>query len=202
MITIIGFIGVLKSPRLTLIVFVGICLVPIVAPGNFERFLGDPFLVRAFCVGVLLLIWRDRIPWRGSIAAGLAVAWTALALIDEDAGQWLGVLAIAYCTIYIAYNSPLALRKLTSRGDVSYGLYLYAFPVQQVITNYWHDVSPFVVMAVSFPVTYALAFASWKVIEHPALMMKSRLPRPERPPAPVPDPVLVAEPAIAYEKAP
>jgi peptidoglycan/LPS O-acetylase OafA/YrhL len=201
MITIIGFIGILKSQRLTLLVFLGVCLLPVVAPGYSQRFLGDPFLVRAFCIGVLLLIWRDEIPWKGSIAAGLAAAWAALTLVNEDAGQWLGVVAVAYVTIYVAYNSPLALRKLTSKGDVSYGLYLYAFPVQQVILELWPSASPVAVIALSFPVTYVLAFASWKIIEHPALQLKSRLQRPGSEPTPLPAPALVEHPGVVYEKA-
>jgi peptidoglycan/LPS O-acetylase OafA/YrhL len=64
---------------------------------------------------------------------------------------------------------------------VSYGVYVYAFPVQQSLWAIWHPgLGPGVMFAVAAPVTYLLALLSWRVIERPALRLKRRDPRPRR----------------------
>ena len=84
---------------------------------------------------------------------------------------------------------------LTRPGDVSYGLYLFAFPVQQLALELWPSGTPpvGVLFAVTLPVTYALALLSWRTVEAPALRLKDRLgvgrPRPASVAAP---PVAVA----------
>ena len=63
-------------------------------------------------------------------------------------------------------------------GDVSYGLYVLAFPVQQAIVAAWGggDVpSAGVLTLIALPITYVLAFASWRLVESPALRLKGRL---------------------------
>ena len=38
-----------------------------------------------------------------------------------------------YAVLVLAYRAPLALNALARPGDVSYGVYVYAFPVQQTV---------------------------------------------------------------------
>ena len=47
------------------------------------------------------------------------------------------LIAIPYLVLCAAYRSPGGLRRLTRPGDVSYGIYLLAFPVQQAIYELW-----------------------------------------------------------------
>lgn len=58
-------------------------------------------------------------------------------------------------------------------GDSSYGVYLYAFPVQQLcllyIPGFWNS------MIVSILVTVSLGFASWHLLEKRALQAKIHL---------------------------
>jgi peptidoglycan/LPS O-acetylase OafA/YrhL len=92
-----------------------------------------------------------------------------------------------------AYRTSPRARSLTRRGDVSYGLYLLAFPVQQTLLAVWggpHP-APLVLFAVSLPLTYALAYLSWRLVESQALKAKKHLltPRRRSVPAPVAEPV-------------
>jgi len=79
--------------------------------------------------------------------------------------------------IYVAYRAPRGLRRLTRPGDVSYGVYLLAFPVQQTIVLLagGGGIGPLALVAISLPVTYLLALLSWRVIERPALSLKRRV---------------------------
>jgi peptidoglycan/LPS O-acetylase OafA/YrhL len=154
-------------------------------------------LLVIFMVGSLMYLHRERIPLRGSLAL--------LALAGWAAGLWFphgaAVVAIAapYLVLFTAYRAPAALRGITRRGDVSYGVYLLAFPVQQTIVHLWGPgVSAFVVLALSLPITYLLAMLSWRYVERPALRLKNVAAGARRPrtahadaqPEPKPVPVL------------
>jgi peptidoglycan/LPS O-acetylase OafA/YrhL len=142
-------------------------------------------LVAAFLVGALLYSLRDRLPvsWAGPAAFGLlwVLSWnSAWSTVTT-------VLALSTFVIVFAFRSPAGLRRLTAPGDVSYGIYVYAFPVQQSISSLWGPgLQPGVMLLLAFPVTYALALLSWRLIERPALRRKrrGRQRQPARSPAP------------------
>jgi peptidoglycan/LPS O-acetylase OafA/YrhL len=97
------------------------------------------------------------------------------------------VLLFAYGTLVLAFRTPAGLRRVAAPGDVSYGVYVYAFPVQQSLWALWGSgLSPGVMFAIAAPITYLLALLSWRLIERPALRLKRRGRRPQRAPAPAP----------------
>ena len=87
-------------------------------------------------------------------------AWTLLPLI---------VLAFGLST-----NQTLT--RLTSTGDYSYGVYIYAFPIQQAIVFLYPDLDFGIYVALCTAVTLAFAILSWHVIEKTALAFKPRSP--------------------------
>jgi peptidoglycan/LPS O-acetylase OafA/YrhL len=72
-------------------------------------------------------------------------------------------------------RSP-ALSWLTRSGDYSYGVYIYAFPVQQTVVSLWPNlaVGPYIVLVSA--IVLVLAAASWHLVEAPALRLKPRTP--------------------------
>jgi peptidoglycan/LPS O-acetylase OafA/YrhL len=135
-------------------------------------------LVALFAVAALAYVWRARIALRLDLAAGsLAGLVLSLGTPLERVGL---LLAIPYLTLFVAYRSWPALRRLTRHGDVSYGLYLWAFPVEQTIVHLWGAGRPgwLVVTLIALPVTYLLALASWHGVEKRALRLKTTLAEP------------------------
>ncbi|MCX7220851.1 MAG: hypothetical protein NTY70_18540 [Burkholderiales bacterium] len=59
-------------------------------------------------------------------------------------------------------------------GDYSYGVYIYAFPVQQSVIALFPEISAVALTALSLSVTLLLAMLSWHLIEQPALALKGR----------------------------
>jgi peptidoglycan/LPS O-acetylase OafA/YrhL len=60
-------------------------------------------------------------------------------------------------------------------GDFSYGTYLYAFPVQQMIMRFiGHPVLPWVLFSVALPASLICAFVSWHLVERWFLRKPSR----------------------------
>lgn len=150
-----------------------VAAVLIIAPHGFVPWDNGLFVLQAFAVGSTLYVWREYVPWHWALAVvGLAV-W---AVAPEGLQMLLAVAVIPYATILLAYRGPTRLRRLTTHGDFSYGLYLWAWPVGQIVALVWGDsITTPVVIAVSLPISYALAVVSWKVIEAPALALKKRV---------------------------
>ena len=60
-------------------------------------------------------------------------------------------------------------------GDLSYGVYIYSFPTQQVLMHFFHF-SYWRLMLASVPLSLFFGYASWHLIEKRALRLKSHLP--------------------------
>ncbi len=134
--------------------------------------IGDPWMVRLaflFSLGTLLFLFQERIPISGSVAAIAGVVFvvsTRMPIYPE-----VGQIAFAYLCFWLAVRLPI--RNADRYGDFSYGLYIYAFPVQQMASlnhlNRWGFV-PYVL--ITFTVTLGLAVASWHIVEKPAMSLK------------------------------
>ena len=136
-------------------------------------------LIATFLFGALLYSLRDRLRLSWVLPAVLAVVW-----VLSWHSEWTTlttVLALSTTVIVFAFRTPPALRRLTAPGDVSYGIYVYAFPVQQSVSALWGPgLAPGIMFLIALPVTYGLALLSWRLIERPALRRKRR----GRPPQP------------------
>ena len=67
------------------------------------------------------------------------------------------------------------IRLYNRLGDYSYGVYIYAFPVQQLAAHSWSGITPFQDMALALPVTLLFALLSWHLLEKPALALRDRI---------------------------
>jgi peptidoglycan/LPS O-acetylase OafA/YrhL len=132
-------------------------------------------LLAVFAISALMYRYRTRISLRADLAAIAAIA--AVASLGSPIERGVLVLCIPYLALFLAYRGWSGLRRLTSHADVSYGLYLLAFPVQQTIVYAWSGSlpEPGVVVAIALPITYVLALCSWHLVEKRALRLKGAL---------------------------
>lgn len=56
-------------------------------------------------------------------------------------------------------------------GDISYGIYIYGFLVQQLFQHFF-ALGPYSLFILSLAVTFALAYFSWRYVEKPFLSLK------------------------------
>jgi len=92
-------------------------------------------------------------------------------------------LALPYLIIFVATCSTPIVRQFGRFGDLSYGIYIYAFPVQQLVVKLGEGQFSFpVCLLFSVLGTGLLAFASWHLVEKPALQLKRilRVPPPNQ----------------------
>jgi peptidoglycan/LPS O-acetylase OafA/YrhL len=158
------------------IVAVGIVVLYLAWPES--PLLADPIHARAavfFLVGSALVVNRDWIALTGLGAVGLAVA----AAIASFTGAYDLAFAIAftYAILWLGFTDRVRMPNLAAHGDLSYGTYLYAFPVTQVWVQVLQPVSPWVVFVLSLATVLPLAWMSWHVLEQNALRLKGHLSR-------------------------
>ncbi|TFF38759.1 acyltransferase family protein [Mucilaginibacter psychrotolerans] len=85
-------------------------------------------------------------------------------------------LVVVYGIMIVAYHPKLQVKGLHKLGDFSYGLYIYAFPLQQVLVSKFNLLNPFLHFLVSLPLALLIAVPSWYLIEKPALKLKAGRP--------------------------
>jgi peptidoglycan/LPS O-acetylase OafA/YrhL len=130
-------------------------------------------LLSYFAVGSLAFVWRYQIPsdWRlGCVAvAGCATGFIA------GLHDLLFPLCGGYLVLALGLARRLDFASLRGR-DYSYGVYIYSFPIQQMLIatvplgSFW-----LVNMLLAVPLTLACAMLSWHAIERPALVLKAPL---------------------------
>ena len=117
--------------------------------------------------------WRQtQIPLPHCVRLDVAVIFCAIDFIlppliglDSIPFSWL---TLSYVIIAFGQASTPVLCLATVFGDLSYGAYLYAFPVQQFVLDHVHGFA----ITISTAITFAIAFLSWHLIERPALRLK------------------------------
>jgi peptidoglycan/LPS O-acetylase OafA/YrhL len=129
-----------------------------------------------FFAGSALYLFDRIVPWRAWIAALLLIAW--IATFKTPAGIYCMFVAVPYCTLYIARANVQPLANFGRYGDFSYGLYIYAFPIQQTLVYLLgkQNISPVQLFFAAQVLALGCAFLSWHFVEKPALQLKHRLP--------------------------
>jgi peptidoglycan/LPS O-acetylase OafA/YrhL len=125
----------------------------------------------SFAFGALLFFVRRA--W--GLHGGIALASSGLAIIAALSGRFMEFFPLlgVYPLIWLATSDRVRLPSLKGWGDISYGLYLYAWPVQQTVrvvlgekATWWG------VFGISLPVAALLGYVSWHLLEKHALKLK------------------------------
>jgi peptidoglycan/LPS O-acetylase OafA/YrhL len=134
-------------------------------------FLTFALLLAFFLAGSVLLRYGDRIPLTNPMA-GLAIVLFAVTIITHTINIF-GPLPVAYLCLWTATVLTERLRKIGSRNDLSYGVYLYGFPVQQLLFLIGTSrLGPFAFAGLSCVAAVPFAAMSWLLVERPAMRMK------------------------------
>lgn len=123
-----------------------------------------------FAIGAWFQASKMRSPH--FLAVMIAVLLWAL-LAHTPAVTVLAATSISLLTLWLAFLSNKQLVKLDALPDYSYGIYIYAYPIQQMTILLLPGLHPLAQAAVSFLVTLVPASLSWHFIEKPAISLKS-----------------------------
>jgi peptidoglycan/LPS O-acetylase OafA/YrhL len=139
-----------------------------------------PFWARLlpfFLVGMAFYAYRDKVRLNGlgalaAAAALVAAVWIPYGLV------FVLPLAAAYLIFWFAFLPLPRLARFAKGGDFSYGIYLYSFPLLQIVAYCWGGpmASP-VLFLIGWPVALLFAFFSWHLVEkHCIRLAKTRAP--------------------------
>lgn len=124
-------------------------------------------LSQPFALGALAYLWRDRLPL--SLVA-LAAMVALLFVLPHGLGySFYLVVVLTYGALVLAVIPGGAIRAYNRIGDYSYGIYVYAFPLQGLMVWLAGSQTPMQNMLTAFPATLLLSVLSWHLIEKPVL---------------------------------
>lgn len=131
-------------------------------PKNSFDFSAIPF---CFALGGLLAIYKEEL----SITASVPIGFLLLCLLFRG---WAHEIYLTYTfifmlVIYVA-SMPLIV-NLPRIPDLSYGTYLWGWPIQQLIASKFPDICHSTFLISSILITLLMAYMSWRFIERKAI---------------------------------
>lgn len=131
-----------------------------------------------FAAGAILRLLVERgMRFRTDVAVGLLAVHLVIAGTLPQHTTKVAWLFLPYVVLTVGLASTPYVRRASRFGDLSYGLYLWAFPVQQLVIDLWGVRRMSVNLLVVTAITALLALASWHAVEHPSLKLKDRIVR-------------------------
>lgn len=155
-------------------VFLSVLLVVVTVTGVVGAELrSHVILTTFFAVGAAIRLCRldEKVHW-GLGAVG-AAAWIALGVGAPQLAEGIAWLVLPMSVIALGRLPFIGASVMRKSGDLSYGTYLWAFPVQQVVVGWGLSAAPLELLAVLI-VTLTLAALSWRFVERPALHVEFR----------------------------
>lgn len=124
-----------------------------------------------FLAGACAWSWRHTLTFKPWVAGAL---W-AIALLAQGTpiAAIPYTLALSYSVLLLAALPWAPLTRWSGGADYSYGMYLYAFPVQQTVVHLGGaSLAQALDIALVAALTLPLAALSWHLVERPALRLK------------------------------
>lgn len=172
-----GVAGLLAKPRLALAALTALSLAVILrevltpeGPKGTETALRLPLL---FLAGGVVYLYRERVTLSLPL---LALALFALVPLSFTPLYKAALyLVTAWGVLVVALAPLLTRRSLEPPADLSYGVYLYGWPVQQALHALFPSLGAVALLWPSLAATVVIATLSWFLVEKPALDLKRRL---------------------------
>jgi peptidoglycan/LPS O-acetylase OafA/YrhL len=173
----LGVVGALRSKKILSMGFFGTIILsylfPVLGWSPSPRTLVEIFgfvyswvrLLPMYIAGIVFYKWRAHLSLSPK---WIALACAALVLAAVVPAGWALAFPIAgtYLILVLAYHPKIRLHGWGRFGDFSYGTYLYAFPVQQIIMRLLGHAAPaWELFALATPPTLFCAVASWYLVE-------------------------------------
>ncbi len=181
-VALLGICGLNLRRRWWAVIWV-IFLLLSLAPGHVAKisFPGEKFLFSSistmihlftfFCTGACFYLFRDYIRYHMSWAGAAAIIFCAC-LFKPTTAQFGQVVLGSYILFTIAFARIPFVANFGKLPDISYGVYLYGWPIQQLFIWYIPSVSPWMLFAMTLPTTAACGWLSWQLVERPFMRLK------------------------------
>jgi peptidoglycan/LPS O-acetylase OafA/YrhL len=187
-VSILGFMGFLKKKVITLIITILLAVSYLIYNLSYFTFtkpffdliyynklvwllsLDLTFGTILFMIAVLFYLYRERVKYDVRICIFLAILWVLS--FKTFLFSLVSFIALPYIILYIAFARIPYLNKVGKFGDFSYGLYIYAFPIQQSVSHFIPGISVLGMFLLSSLIVIPVSIMSYKLLESKALRLK------------------------------
>ncbi|HKF74125.1 MAG TPA: acyltransferase [Stellaceae bacterium] len=172
MVALLGATRLLRVPVLTVLLGVGLLAIVLDASNWHDwDFTGSVlWLLAFFVIGMLL----QQLPVARVLDGRIALLALAglIASVPLHAFILLFPLCGGYLVIYLALHPALPVIPAARFGDLSYGLYIYGWPVEQTVLYLRPGATWWELFLIAYPAAALVAFLSWHLVEKRALWLK------------------------------
>ncbi|MET3373583.1 peptidoglycan/LPS O-acetylase OafA/YrhL [Variovorax boronicumulans] len=139
-----------------------------------------PRLGSMFFSGAAYWSYRRHIRIRGDWTLIMVAMMGAAMCLSPHAFELVYRLCFPYLLFFLAFipgralnnSSSVSIRNYNRVGDYSYGMYVYAFPIQQIVTALMPGIGTWALTGVAGALTLLLSIVSWHMVEKPAMALK------------------------------
>ena len=132
-------------------------------------------LMFAFLIGGLFYLLRDKVMWSKQLTI-ISVFLLLISLSFKNTAEIGLIIFGGYLLFNFALNyKNKFLNSIGGKVDISYGVYLYAWPVQIYVVKYYPQVNLYILMLVTLIAASILGYLSWTFVEKPFMQLKSKL---------------------------
>lgn len=172
-----GFIGDRKKfLALTILLINLVFLFEYIAPDSMQSIVGRAYqnirFMAIFCSGSCFYLFRDKIEYRNNLVCVAAIlfcaAFTNIRLV-YPATMVFGGYLLFWATFYIRNDF---LSSIGRKTDISYGLYLYGWPIQIILLHFYPNISMWQMFSISLPSAELMGYISWVCVENRFLRLK------------------------------
>lgn len=193
LVALLGACGLLRRPVVAVLatglLLVWLCWPNTLAQTQWPRLavvsLGLPMyafrLTAVYLVGGCYGVFRSRIVYRRLWATAAALGAAGVIVFSPPRAEFALVLAGSYLMFFLADKARPHFVGIRRFPDISYGLYLYGWPVESLWIWFHHGLnggsrweSPWIAFVASTLICVPLAWLSWHFVERPALSLKRR----------------------------
>ncbi len=126
-----------------------------------------------FTAGMVLYLIKDKFDYFNWLTFLLLGLYILLIIFNYLSTARLALYFLVPVVTYYFAFSVKSVQIPTQIGDISYGIYIYAFPIQQTILNFYPSIKVEYFIIVSIICAIPFAFLSWHFIEKKALKFKN-----------------------------
>ena len=126
----------------------------------------------AYGLGATIFAYRERLNFH--VFGFVCMSLLAVLCSQLHAMEVAVNLMLAYGLMLVAFVKAPRFNRLQELSDVSYGIYIYHWGLLQLAFYWWPQLNPIALFILIAPLSYAIAYASWHIVEKPALKAKKQ----------------------------